>query len=216
MTSQEFEFENKRNILRQEAVGKEVDRLRKVNRNQSQKIVKLRKALYFQIFFFVSLLLVFLLKGMINFTGSSSDENFGALQLKYTDLQKANNILEDSLTVYKKKLDKIIDANLDERNETGLRFRVQIGAFKSINLKRFTENLVAINQETYDSINQYTIGIFRDYQKARLFLEDIKKMGFNDSFIISTKDGRRIPVQELSEEELYPKGKDSLLIKQTL
>jgi len=216
MTSQEFEFENKKNILRQEAVGKEVERLRSVNRTQSQKIVKLRKALYFQIFFFISLMLVFLLKGMINFTGSSSNEDLKALEFKYSNLQKANTGLEDSLGEYKNKLNKIIDKNLEDRNENGLKFRVQIGAFKGINLKNYAENLVAISQETYDSINQYTIGVFKDYQKAKLFLEDVRKMGFNDSFIISTKNGKRIPVQQLSEEELYPNGKDSVLVKQSI
>ncbi len=216
MTSKEFEFENKKTILRQEAAGKEVDRLRRLNRNQSLKISKLRKALYFQIFFFVSLLLVFLLKGMINFSGSSSNEHFEALQLRYADLKNANHILEDSLLSYQSRLNKVLDKNLIDRNEKGLRFRVQIGAFKGISLKNYTENLVAINQETYDSINQYTIGVFKDYQKARFFLKDVQKMGFNDSFIISTKNGRRIPVQELTEDELYPNGKDSLLVQHSL
>ncbi len=208
MTSQEFEFENRKNLLRQEAVGKEVQRLRKVNRNQYQKITKLRKALYFLTFFFISLLLVFLLKGMIDFSGSSKNEQVKALELKYTDLQKANNMLEDSLSIYKSKLNQIIDHNIEVRDEKGLRFRVQIGAFKGLNLNNYTENLVAINQESYDSINQYTIGIFKDYQKAKLFLEDVRKLGFNDSFIISTKDGRRIPVQQLSKEELFPNLND--------
>ncbi len=213
MTPQEFEFENRKHQLRQEASDKEVQRLRKVNRNQSHKITKLRKAMYFQLFFFVSLFLVFLLRGMIVFSGASSDEEFKAYRLKYTDLQKANSVLEDSLTVYKTSLQNIIDQNVATRNEKGLRFRVQIGAYKEINLKDYTNNLVAINQETYDSINQYTIGVFKDYQKARVFLEDIKKMGFDDSFIISTKNGRRIPVEKLTDEELYPNGRDSVSLK---
>ncbi|MCW3784959.1 SPOR domain-containing protein [Plebeiibacterium sediminum] len=213
MTPQEFEFENRKHQLRQEASDKEVQRLRKVNRNQSHKITKLRKAMYFQMFFFVSLFLVFLLRGIIVFTGSSSNEDFKAYQLKYDDLQKVNSILEDSLKVYTSKLQSVVNQNLVERDENGLRFRVQIGAFKEINLRNYTTNLVAINQETYDSINQYTIGVFKDYQKARVFLEDIKKMGFNDSFIISTKNGRRIPIEKLTEEELYPNGKDSVSLK---
>ncbi len=216
MTPQEFEFENRRHQLRQEASNKEVNRLRKVSRNQSNKITKLRKAMYFQMFFFISLFLVFLLRGMIDFSGNSSNEEFKAFKLKYSDLQRSNNVLEDSLTMYKTSLYAVIDNNLTKRDEAGLRFRVQIGAFKEINLKDFTQNLVAINQETYDSINQYTIGVFRNYQKAKIFLEDIRKMGFNDSFIISTKNGRRIPVETLSEKELYPDGKDSIKVQPVL
>ena len=38
-------------------------------------------------------------------------------------------------------------------------------------------------------------------------------MGFDDSFIISTKNGRRIPVEKLTDEELYPNGRDSVSLK---
>ncbi|MCW3805286.1 hypothetical protein [Plebeiibacterium marinum] len=208
MTAQEIEFENRKEKLRQDAVFKEVQRLRKINRSQSSKIAKLRKAMYFQILFFISLLVVFLLKGMISFGGAASNEELAAFKLKYNDLKNANKSLDDSIEVYKSRITQITDKNMVDRNETGLRFRVQIGAFKEINLNDFSTNLVAINQETYDSINQYTIGVFKNYEKAKVFLEDIKRMGFNDSFIISTKNGRRIPIDKLSKEELYPNLKN--------
>jgi len=202
MTPQEIEHFNNKSKLRQEAIDKEVQRLRKINKTQSNKITNLRKALYFQLFFFVSLIAIFIIKGMISFKSTSSSEEFEAYKLKYDDLQKANNTLDDSLDLYRNKLSSIISNNLETRNESGIKFRVQIGAFKEINLSDFEDNLVAINQEKYDSINQYTIGEFNNYAKAQLFLEDIKRMGFNDSFIISTKNGRRIPIEKLTKEEL--------------
>ncbi len=208
MTPQEIEHQNIKNKLRQEAVGKEVQRLRSVNKRQSTKITNLRKALYFQLFFFVSLISVFLLKGMINFTGSDSDDEFEAFKLKYNDLVKVNRNLDDSLVQMHNTLEHLVDKNIKERDEDGLKFRVQIGAFKEINLKDFKNNLVSINQQTYDSINQYTIGVFRDYQKALLFLDNIKNMGFDDSFIISTKNGRRIQLKDLSKEELGIESED--------
>ena len=54
MTPQEIEHFNNKSKLRQEAIDKEVQRLRKINKTQSNKITNLRKALYFQLFFFVS------------------------------------------------------------------------------------------------------------------------------------------------------------------
>ena len=49
MTAQELEFENKKDKLRQEAVDREVQRLRKISRKQSGRITNLRKALYFHV-----------------------------------------------------------------------------------------------------------------------------------------------------------------------
>ncbi len=208
MTPQDIEHQDIKNKLRQQAVDKEVQRLRSVNKRQSTKITNLRKALYFQLFFFVSLISIFLLKGMINFTGSDSDDEFEAFKLKYNDLVKVNKNLDDSLVQMQNTLEYLVDKNTTERGEDGLKFRVQIGAFKEIDLKDFKNNLVSINQETYDSINQYTVGVFRDYQKALLFLGDIKNMGFDDSFIISTKNGRRIQLKDLSKEELGIESED--------
>ncbi|GAF01656.1 hypothetical protein [Saccharicrinis fermentans] len=200
MTAQELEFENKKDKLRLEAVDKEIQRLRKMSRKQSAKITNLRKALYFQAFFFVSLLGVFLLRGMISFSGNtSSKQEIASLTEKYEELTSKQNSLHTTLALYKDSLNKITNLNKEKRNESGYKYRIQIGAFKEIDLNDYSANLVAINQETYDSIYQYTLGIFEDYEKALVFWHNIKKMGFADSFIMATKDGRRIPLEHLPE-----------------
>jgi len=200
MTAQELEFESKKDKLRLEAVDREVQRLRKVNKKQSGKITNLRKALYFQVFFFVSLLGVFILKGMISFSGNSSNKKVDFLTEQYNKLTKQQNALTSNISLYKDSLQQVISKNLIERNEEGYKYRIQIGAFKEINLNEHGINLGSINQETYDSIFQYTLGLFDDYEKAFGFWNDIKKMGFEDSFIIATKDGRRIPIEQLPKD----------------
>ena len=200
MTAQELEFENKKDKLRLEAVDKELHRLRKISRKQSGKITNLRKALYFQAFFFVSLFLVLILRGMINFSGNTSNKQLDSLVEKYNLLSKQQNSLSSSMVLYRDSLNKLKDKNLEERSEEGYKYRIQIGAYKEINLKDYEQNLIAINQETYDSICQYTLGMFDEYEKAFGFWNDIKKMGFNDSFIIATKNGRRIPLDKLPTE----------------
>ncbi len=198
MTSQEFEI--RKDKLRQEAVDKEVQRLRTISKNQSRKITKLRKALYFQAFFFVSLFVVLVIKGMISLTGSTSNEEVSLLNEKLKSINQQQTSLSSTLVLYRDSLKEIIKQNLDSRNEEGYKYRIQIGAFKEINLSDFKTNLVAINQETYDSICQYTLGRFDDYQKAFTFWNNIKRMGFNDSFIIATKNGRRIPIEQLPQD----------------
>jgi len=203
MTTQEFEFESKKDKLRIEAFEKETQRLRNVSRRQSAKITNLRKAVLFMAFFFVSLLVVLLLKGMVNFSGDTmvkSNIQTDSLRIEQKQLLEKNQSLSTTLALYRDSLNKIVDKNIAQRGEAGYKYRVQIGAFKEINLNDYSINLATINQETYDSIFQYTLGIFDDYQKAVEFWDNIKKMGFNDSFIIATKDGRRIPLTQLPQD----------------
>ncbi|TLX77706.1 hypothetical protein E9993_03420 [Labilibacter sediminis] len=196
MTPQEIEHQNWKEKMRQEAADKEIQRLRKVSKKQSLKNMNLRKALYFQAFFFISLFSILLLKGMISFSESASNEEFNDINNKYSELLVKQNVLSDSLHIIQTKLNQITNKNLDDRDERGIRFRVQIGAYKEIDLSEFDVNLVSINQESYDSINQYTLGNFKNYEKASDFLEDVKKMGFDDSFIITTKNGKRFSLEK--------------------
>lgn len=200
MTAQEFEFENKKNRLRQEAVDKEVQRLRKISQKQSGKITNLRKALYFQLFFFITLFLVLIFKGIINFKSTSSSKDYALLVKKYELLSKKQSSLSTTLVMYRDSIHKFHDKNIVERGEEGYKYRVQIGAYKEVNLSEYLDDLVAINQETYDSICQYTLGSFDDYSKAVTFSKTIKKMGFKDSFILATKDGKRIQLDQLPKE----------------
>lgn len=203
MTTQEIEFESKKDKLRIDAFNKETQRLRNVSRKQSAKITNLRKAVIFQAFFFVSLLVVFFLKGMVNFsaeTAAKSDIRTDSLRMQHKQLSETNQSLSATLALYRDSLNKIVDKNIAQRGEAGYKYRVQIGAFKEIDLNDYAVNLAAINQETYDSIFQYTLGVFDDYEKAVEFWDNIKKMGFTDSFIIATKDGRRIPLTQLPQE----------------
>jgi hypothetical protein len=201
MTSQEIDHQNYKDQLRQEAVDKEVQRLRIVTRKQSVKIVNLKKALYFTLLFFATLFLVLILRGMISVSGESKVER-EELEQKFVILAKEHNAISDSLKWYRQELGELIDDNLYKRKEAGLKFRVQIGAFKEIDLRNYAENFAAIRQEVYDSINQYTLGEFVDLNKAKEFLSVIRKMGFDDSFIIATRDGRRIPLEKLPKSDL--------------
>ena len=202
MISQEFEFESKKDKLRIEAFEKETQRLRNVSRKQSAKITNLRKAVLFLTFFFISLLFVLFLKGMVNFSSETlamSDIQTDSLRIEQKQLSEKNKSLSATLALYRDSLNKIVDKNIAQRGEAGYKYRIQIGAFKEINLNDYSINLATINQETYDSIFQYTLGIFDDYQKAVEFWDNIKKMGFTDSFIIATKDGRRINLNQIQD-----------------
>ncbi len=200
MTNQDLEHQHHKDKLRQEAIDKEVLRLKTINRKQSVKIANLHKSLYFLIFFFASLITIALLKGIIDFSDPKAKGT--DIRSELNEITELQSLTQDSLLFYKNKYNQLTEENRVKRNESGINFRVQIGAFKKVNLDNYETNFVAFSQEKYDSINQYTLGKFSDYKRAKDFCEIIRKMGFDDSFIIATKNGKKISIKSLSQEEL--------------
>lgn len=81
----------------------------------------------------------------------------------------------------------------------GIVFKVQIGAYEKKNLAQFDENTQNFSQEQADGINKFTIGAFRDYWEADTFKKYLREMGVKDAFIVSYKDGQRVPIKDVLE-----------------
>ncbi len=121
----------------------------------------------------------------------------------------SNNILVsiDSLDVIKSRID-----NLKEQNkelslvsdfylaksilEKEKIYSVQIQTFVDNNVtlssKSLTNTLFVKNNPFYS----YSIGNFETIEEARLFRVQLVKMGFNDAFVASYKDGKRIKIED--------------------
>ena len=85
---------------------------------------------------------------------------------------------------------------------TGVFFEVQIGAFEYFDLTDYKEDLVKMNIDKTDQVDQYTLGKFRDLDRALAFRKDIQRMGIKDAFVIAKVDGKRVTVSEaLAEQE---------------
>lgn len=86
---------------------------------------------------------------------------------------------------------------LDEKLPDGLVFRVQIGAFKNpIPQDRFA-GLAPIGAEsTTFGFIRYQVGMFTDYQKANAVKNDLRKLKYNDAFVVVYRNGKRISLTE--------------------
>lgn len=78
----------------------------------------------------------------------------------------------------------------------GYSFRVQLGAFENFNIKKKISNDEAMQSETADGMDKYTVGLFFKFEDADAFKQDIRKMGIKDAFIVAYKDGVRTSVRE--------------------
>jgi predicted RNase H-like nuclease (RuvC/YqgF family) len=81
----------------------------------------------------------------------------------------------------------------------GVVFKVQVGAFKNKDLTKFAEDNENFSAETDGDVNKYTLGVFKDYYEADAFKKYLREMGVKDAWIVSFKDGQRVPIKDVLE-----------------
>lgn len=85
-------------------------------------------------------------------------------------------------------------------DESGVVFKVQIGAFRNKDLSKYfdnNENFGGENQD--DGVQKITLGNFRDYWEADTFKKYLREMGVNDAWIVPYKDGTRVAMKDVLE-----------------
>jgi len=83
---------------------------------------------------------------------------------------------------------------------TGVFYEVQIGAFENFNLADYKDDLVKMNIDYNGPLDQYTLGKFRNLEKALAFQKDVQQMGIQDAFVVAKVDGERVTVKEAQRE----------------
>ncbi len=82
----------------------------------------------------------------------------------------------------------------------GILYKVQIGNFKNKDLSKYFENSNHFSGEVdEDGTKKYTLGSFSDYWEADRFKKYLREMGVKDAWIVSYKDGKRIPIKDALE-----------------
>jgi hypothetical protein len=91
----------------------------------------------------------------------------------------------------------------------GVVFKVQIGAFKNKDLKKYFDNNPNFGGEAAEKGEQkLTIGVFRDYWEADTFKKYMRDMGVKDAWIVPYRDGQRVEIKDVLEGVIAnpPKG----------
>lgn len=175
--------------LRNEALNKELSRLKETSKQQSIKISHLRLWLYFSIVFSATLFIFLFIQGFISMPGQSVVTNTTTIIDTVYIEQKIN---QDSLNQLSYN---IHSAAIRKPDYKGILFAIQIGAYKDLDLSEYKENMLGLKQDTYDSINQFTLGEFIEYEEAQNFLKIMQQMGFEQAHLMAYKDGYRIRLE---------------------
>ncbi len=82
----------------------------------------------------------------------------------------------------------------------GVVFKVQIGAFKNKDLSKYFDKSDNFGGESNDDgAQRITLGSFMDYWEADTFKKYLREMGVKDAWIVSYKDGTRVPLKDVLE-----------------
>lgn len=83
--------------------------------------------------------------------------------------------------------------------QTGLVYRVQIGAFVFYEMKNTPQNADDFHAERSDGFNKYVVGSFRTQKEAEQFRDSMKTIGIKDPWVVPYIDGIRVTMQEADQ-----------------
>ena len=109
------------------------------------------------------------------------------MQAAYQAAQREiENIKDESITpVYNPELINGEDFSV------GVVFKVQVGAFRKIDLAKYAETAKDFDQEG-NELRKYIIGNFRNYDDANILKRYLREMGVSDAWIVPYRDGKRV------------------------
>ncbi len=130
---------------------------------------------------------------------SSKDDQVSDLQKQVTRMQAAyqaaqreiENLKDASITpVYNPELINGEDFSV------GVVFKVQVGAFRKIDLAKYAQTATDFTEEGKE-LRKYIIGNFRNYEDANILKRYLREMGVEDAWIVPYRDGKRVPLKEV-------------------
>ena len=137
---------------------------------------------------------------------SSLQAAMGEKDAKIAEVTEQNRKMEAQVNAAKKAIAK---AKQDSEpsaaapvavDDSGVVFKVQIGAFRNKDLSKYFENNPNFGGESDDDgIQKITLGRFRDYWEADTFKKYLREMGVNDAWIVPYKDGTRVAMKDVLE-----------------
>lgn len=145
------------------------------------------------------------MQGRINTLQSqvkSKDEQLGAKNTEISELKDEKDELKSQVATLRSQLDSKPKEQPVQTTAgpdmSGVVFKVQIGAYKERDMKDFDgQEHFTIDSE--EDVQKFSLGNFRDYWEADSFKKHLREMGVKDAWIVSYKDGVRVPIKDVLE-----------------
>lgn len=140
---------------------------------------------------------------------STRDEQIIELQKQVKRMQAAYQASQRELENVKDQQSKVQAVALPQNNVTlvngedfsvGVVFKVQVGAFRKVDLEKYSDTSKEFDQEEMEGLRKYVIGNFRNYEDANVLKRYLREMGVKDAWIVPYKDNKRVPLKEVIDQ----------------
>jgi hypothetical protein len=78
----------------------------------------------------------------------------------------------------------------------GVWYFVQIGAYEEVDMSMFDGENLNFRTRYEDGFWKYTLGAFRDVERAEAFMESLRQIGFKNAWLLAMNDGVRQTIEE--------------------
>lgn len=134
---------------------------------------------------------------------SQKDASVSDLQKQVKRMQAAYQAAQNEIEQLKRTpRQPAVEPNMvnGEDFSVGVVFKVQVGAFRKIDLGKYAETSDDFGQEGGKELRKYIVGNFRNYEDANVLKRYLREMGVKDAWIVPYRDGQRVPLKEVLEE----------------
>lgn len=132
---------------------------------------------------------------------TTKDGQISDLQKQVTRMQAAYQAAQNEVENLKTQLDKkpAYNPNLvnGEDFNIGVVFKVQVGAFRKVDLKKYADTAKDFAEEGAEDLRKYVVGNFRNYEDANVLKRYLREMGVEDAWIVPYRDGKRVPLKDV-------------------
>lgn len=111
-------------------------------------------------------------------------------------LESQNQELGSQIAATERQLQTVTAKMQASSDDYGIWFRVQIGAYENRRIDDNLETTDELSLEEKQNLQKVSLGRFRQYEDAKRLKTQLQGMGLKDAWIVSYKDGQRIPIEE--------------------
>ena len=75
-------------------------------------------------------------------------------------------------------------------------YSIQIGAYTNFNSNLISKDITQMEEFEENGFNKFSIGKFMTYKEAVMLRDDLKRVGFDDCFIVAKSYGLPVDIKE--------------------
>ncbi|GJM34147.1 MAG: hypothetical protein DHS20C18_31480 [Saprospiraceae bacterium] len=118
---------------------------------------------------------------------------------QFSQIQAENVAMQTELANLQGQLSAVTQKMQESSDDYGVWFRVQIGAYEGGHIDKSLETTNELSLEERNKLQKVALGRFRNYADAKQLQTQLQAKGLKDAWIVSYKDGVRVPIEEVKK-----------------